>query len=214
MSLNNNKNISVQRGFTLVELSLVLVIIGIIIAAVSVTSNVQRSAEYTSVFTRFVSSWAGAYQTYFDYTGRVLNDIVPATGQVNQGGTKVCGSNLRTAMTSAGIELPNGRGRGYEDLAVYLASDGSPQELTICFQYISDWRTSLGLQPANVMEITGLTSEFAKKIDALLDVNSDAAWGDFRRLEDYNSTIQVSWPDAKNSSGVIQTVSAYYKMPY
>lgn len=218
------KVLSGQKGFTLVELSLVLVIIGIIIAAVTITSQVQRSAEYTSVFTRFVSSWASAYQTYFDYTGRVLEDTVPATGQVNgsatTSGTKVCGrgtgvtTTLLTAITAAGIELPAGRGRGYEDLAIYLASDGSPQQLSICFRYLTNWPTSLGTQPANVMEISGLTAEFAKKIDAMLDVNSDAAWGVFRNSANYTSTTSVSWPDATNSSGVINIVTAYYRMPY
>jgi len=204
-----------QRGFSLVELSVVLVVIGLIISAVTITSSIQRTAEYNSLFTRFVSGWSDAYQTYFDYTGTVPGDSVPASGKVNQGTSELCGNTLRTTIANIGIELPQGRGRGYENLATYIGSDGSTQQLTVCFSYVSDWTTSAGTKPSNVMKISGVTAELASKLDALVDINSDAAWGDLRSADHYTDTGHVSWPVAVNpSTEKLNKVTVYYRMPY
>lgn len=63
-----------QQGFTLVEMSIVLVIIGLILGAVSIGKDLQRDAEYSKIKQKFVDQWAQAYNTYYQRTGVVLGD--------------------------------------------------------------------------------------------------------------------------------------------
>jgi prepilin-type N-terminal cleavage/methylation domain-containing protein len=63
-----------QRGFTLVEMSIVLVIIGLILGAVSIGKDLQRNAEYAKIKQKFVDQWVQAYNTYYERTGVVIGD--------------------------------------------------------------------------------------------------------------------------------------------
>jgi prepilin-type N-terminal cleavage/methylation domain-containing protein len=62
-----------QQGFTLIEMAIVLVVIGLIIAAVGVGKDTMRNAEYTKVYNKFVEPWKQAAYNAFDRTGTVMN---------------------------------------------------------------------------------------------------------------------------------------------
>lgn len=66
-----------QGGFTLVEMAIVLVIIGLILGAITIGKDVQRNAEYTKVKQKFVDQWVLAYNAHTQRTG-----VVPADNQV------------------------------------------------------------------------------------------------------------------------------------
>ena len=66
--------LSNQAGFTLVEMAIVLVIIGLILGAVSIGKDLQRDAEYAKVKQKFVDQWASAYNAYYMRAGVVLGD--------------------------------------------------------------------------------------------------------------------------------------------
>lgn len=53
-----------QAGFTLVEMAVVLVVIGLILSAVMIGRDVQRNAEYMRVRQAFINQWAEAYNAY------------------------------------------------------------------------------------------------------------------------------------------------------
>ena len=63
-----------QGGFTLVEMAVVLVIIGVIIGAVMIGRDVQRNAEYTRIKQKFVDQWVVAYNTYNQRLGAPVGD--------------------------------------------------------------------------------------------------------------------------------------------
>ena len=69
------KKLRKSGGFTLVEMAVVLVIIGLILAAVSIGKDVQRNAEYAKIKQKFIDQWAVAYNTYVQRTGFPIADM-------------------------------------------------------------------------------------------------------------------------------------------
>jgi len=70
----NKMNKNKQSGFTLVEMSVVLVVIGLILGAVSIGKDVQRNAEYTKLKQKFIDQWATGYNEVYARSGTVLGD--------------------------------------------------------------------------------------------------------------------------------------------
>ncbi|WP_461210035.1 prepilin-type N-terminal cleavage/methylation domain-containing protein [Desulfocurvus sp. DL9XJH121] len=70
----------VVSGFTLVEMAIVLVIIGIILAGVMKGRDIVRGAQVKQFSQQFAQKWGTVAQTYYDKTGQILND-----GEVNGG---------------------------------------------------------------------------------------------------------------------------------
>lgn len=91
-----------QRGFTLVEMTIVLVIIGLILGAVTIGKDVQRNAEYTKVKQKFFDQWVLAYNAYTQRTGVVPGDSQTAPRLM------VNGANYAGVGTGAALVLSGG----------------------------------------------------------------------------------------------------------
>ncbi len=191
-----------QRGFTLVEMAVVLAVIGLVLGAVMIGKDVQRNAEYTKIKQKFVDQWAVAYNAYYQRTGVPVGDSqvrpqlmvngqgwLADTNNTASGGDmtnasspgEVCADtqavNLRELMLRAGVEMPPGRAEGFEDRYVYLDSNGNPQEIKVCFRWNPPGTDS---GAGNVMVISGLTPDLARFLDQSVDGQADAQEGVFR----------------------------------
>jgi prepilin-type N-terminal cleavage/methylation domain-containing protein len=83
-----------QSGFTLIELTLVLAIIGLIIGAIAIGKDVQRNAEYTKVSNKYLDQWKMAYDQYYQRTGTVVGDCQQAPSyMVNGAETSIGNTN-------------------------------------------------------------------------------------------------------------------------
>ena len=94
-----------QKGFTLVELAVVLAVIGLIIGAVAIGKDVQRNAEYTKVKNKFIDQWEQAYNQYYQRAGVVLGDDQTAPqNMVN--GEQLVTAKLRSGRDMTGVTPP------------------------------------------------------------------------------------------------------------
>ncbi len=220
-----------QAGFTILEMSVVLVVIALIIGAVSVGRDLYRSAVAERIGSEFVQGWMVAYDRYVAQVGAVPGDsLVDPSGRVrNAVNTELCDADLRDAMLTRGISLPQGRAEGMETRYVYQDSNGQPQELEICFINIANWAepssgTTYALRSRNVMRMSGLTSELAHKLDSRFDGRIDARFGRLRELGSQSYTGGPGSPPdegpwSRNERQIneapdawIPTVTAYLKM--
>ena len=133
-----------QGGFTLVEMAIVLVIIGLILGAITIGKDVQRNAEYTKVKQKFVDQWVLAYNAHTQRTGVVPGDsqvaprlMVNGASYVVAAGVPVSGGNM-TAVTAATVPsichgaigtgmaraTQNGTGTGAFDLRTLMQQAG------------------------------------------------------------------------------------------
>ena len=109
-------------------------------------------------------------------------------------------NDLRAYMTRAGIRMPPGRAEGQEDVYVYTDTNGSPQEVQVCFQWN---RPTMPEGAGNVMVISGLTPDLARMLDQMIDGKPDAREGRFRLRGIDNATNNapgIQWA-ANNSFG-------------
>lgn len=228
-------SISAEKGFTLLEMAMVLIAIALIIGATTIGTNLQRNAAYQKIATVFVRGWQLSYLEYFNKVGVVPGDTPAApTGKVNAANnTLLCGSNgatgLRDVMYAAGVKMPIGRAEGFEDHYAYLDSNGNPMETYVCFENVP-WSVpgatagTYVVQQKNVMVIYRLTPDLARMLDSMIDGVTDARFGDFREMANaaLTTTPSADWSidNRYNFAGAnvnldesqVGVVTAYYLM--
>jgi prepilin-type N-terminal cleavage/methylation domain-containing protein len=168
-----------NKGFTLIEMAIVLIIIGIIIGAVVKGKDIIRGAEQKKIYTKFFSEWRIAYLNFYDRTGKILGDTSGSDGQADatsctnllNGGTGYYG------IVTVGLEVPTTNGT---DACTYNYTDsgGNIRNLTITFAYEG---TGGAVGTYNYMQILTIPSEMAIAIDRIIDGETDGTAGDFLR---------------------------------
>ncbi len=195
-NLKTKKIISNDKGFTLIEMAVVLIIIGLIIGAVVKGKDIVTSAQQKKIYTKFVQSWQIAFNSYYDRTGWILGDDASGdnTGARNGfcDGSPTC-ANVVAQLRAVGLEPPIQGASGSECVRNYNDSQDRSYALTINFRYDAD----IG----NYIEISdttnGMPSELGMAWDNIVDGERGGDKGDFQYHAD-GTTITASsaapWP--------------------
>ncbi|MBS7456790.1 type II secretion system protein [Coralloluteibacterium stylophorae] len=101
-----------QGGFTLVEMAVVLVIIGVILGAVMIGRDVQRNAEYTRIKQKFMDQWVVAYNTYNQRLGAPVGDDQSAPRLMVNGANYDGDGNVLSGGDMSGASAPSAICRG------------------------------------------------------------------------------------------------------
>jgi len=200
-----------NKGFTLIEMAIVLIIIGIIIGAIVKGKDIVKSAEQKKLYTKFVNAWSLTFNNYYDRTGWILSDTDdPANAGARDGNcTPATVANLNLQLTAVGLELPpvgatNTTDRSYKD------SNGVLHTLVLVFDYDSD--------VGNFIRITGtggIPNDLGMALDRMVDGTMDGTIGDLLYTDNYNAIAPatiIQWPLA--TAGLVATSAIIFKMQF
>jgi prepilin-type N-terminal cleavage/methylation domain-containing protein len=216
-----------QRGFTLLEIALVMVVIGVLYAAVTSGAEILRSAKGQRLLHDFVFAWTEAFLRHVKEVGVVPGDNVSSPQYIiltPSGGRLLCNQpgnpELSNTFLGNSVSIPAGDVPGEEAARVYQDSRGSPHVLTACMR-TTGWSVpgfSVGTFQTvdrHVLVLRGLTTELAAQFDSAIDGRADARYGRFRSaaLAASGSPTGSNWPaGTAGAEGWATEVEAYLDM--
>jgi prepilin-type N-terminal cleavage/methylation domain-containing protein len=184
-----------NEGFTLVEMALVLIIIGIIIGAIVKGNDLVRSAEQKRIYSKFLSDWRLGYMNFYDRTGKILGDTyngTAATPGVGQDGRadSSAGAGTTPVLITGQNALVDSTVTAYLGLADVGLRPPTTNILNTAYQYryVDSQGTSHTLDIAfawdatsnfNYLRVTGIPGELGMAIDTMIDGEADGTLGDF-----------------------------------
>ncbi len=181
-----------ERGFTLIEMAIVLVIIGLILGTVIKGKDVINSAKQKKFYTNYLKQWELAIASYYDRTGNLLGDgskdglfdYVDASSEFTtvNNALKEVGLNQVTSNTDKNYQ--------YRYTGAYSGSRVMPLQLTV--------RSIDGVN-RNILYLYNMPTDLAIAIDTMVDGEADAAAGNWRI---YSSDGLTAWPDASETATV------------
>jgi len=210
-----------NKGFTLIEMAIVLIIIGIIIGAVIKGKDLIRSAEQKKIYTKYLNAWRTGYANFYDRTGKRLGDFYNASTSSEGQDGKADTDNIHDGKISSTereyLKTGDPLGtdfRGLDDVGltapstntdncweyVYTDKEGGGHSLYVGFKY--DQKNKY-----NYMWVEGLPNELGLALDTIIDNQADGTSGDFLCFNSAD-TVNSDWGDPSVE------VSARWKMDF
>jgi len=199
---------NMKKGFTLIELSIVLIIIGLIIGGVMKGKDLINSADQKKVYNTWVKEWVTAANEYEDRTAHVLGDATVNGGSADSEDSFMDFVNLASntdvqdRLTAVGLDYPTsniaaGNGGSYTVKGKYGKS-------TVTAVLAADKLNGMA-QPENLLYLGAVPTDVAIAWDMMTDGRTDAAHGRFQMVGADDTTV---WPDASTT----HTVNVYMEL--
>ena len=186
-----------RKGFSLIEIGIVMVVIGLIIAAVMKGKDVIKSAEMKQNNQAYFNKWVNVADGYYDKTQLFLD--VNVTDSTDTGAVPAANlQNAVAAVNAAGLNHPNPK--------VQLSGEATEnEEVTVWFQKNATI-TSLTLN-RNITCFNNVPGDIAISYDRLVDGVADGEKG-VSRIVGVTTTAGTIAPVAALTGININTVSA------
>jgi prepilin-type N-terminal cleavage/methylation domain-containing protein len=184
-----------EKGFTLIEMAIVLVIIGIIIGAVVKGKDVMKNAEQKRLYTTYVREWQVAYNNYYDRTGRILGDDITSAnttrdGRCGNGGVMATAAVLNNQLTYVGLNPPAVGPTNVTNVRTYTDAWGRQYTLTLQLNNNATFGNFIQITSA-----TGIPFDLGLAWDRIVDGTSVGNTGDLLYIPNTGSpTVAAAWP--------------------
>jgi len=207
------------RGFTLVELAIVLVIIGIILGAILKGNELINNAKVKRL-QNDLRGLEAAIWTFYDRTGRMPGDcdgdgIIEYGIGVDETGTWIELSSIPDptsdycANNTTNETNPN---RAFSDLRVQRVLSYSQPNKSLAKHVFNDFFVIgsyfNGTKNYNAIVIYGIPTWAAKMIDVSIDGSTDGTAGRVRRFDE-----QLNWPEDSNNDQVVSLAYFFDAIP-
>lgn len=196
-----------SKGFTLIVMAIVLIIIGIIIGAVVKGKDLASSAEQKRLYSKFLNSWEVAYNAYYDRTGRILGDTATNDNSGTRDGhcSNPSDANLNGQLTMVGLEPPSAGPTGSIISRTYADSQGRPNTITVTFRYDA--------AQGNFIRMDVAPNEVGMAWDRIIDGEMDGTTGDFLYIPNTTAMgTENDWPSAVDAP--VPTSCAILKLSF
>ena len=184
-----------MAGFTLIEMAIVLIIIGIIIGAVVKGKDLVRSAEQKRLYTTWLREWQLAYNNYYDRTGRILGDTNTAQNTGTRDGhcSNPSEANLQSQLEAVGLKAPAKGPSGHIAQRTYTDSSGHMYTMYINFYYTA--------QTGNYIAVRNIPYDLGMAWDRIIDGEMNGASGSFLYGSTWtNPGSGAVWPPATSTT--------------
>ena len=197
-----------RSGFTLIELSIVLIIIGLIIGGVMKGRDLINSAEQKKIYNTWVKQWQLTVNAYEDRTGAILGDSTAnggtaATQDGHCDGVRLdTTTTVQTQLAAVGLDVPSSnipstKGGKYTIKGKYIIKDA--------YAYLYYLKSDTDGVSKNSLYIKDMPTDVAIAFDKMTDGEINPSKGAFRRYAD-NTTgtdgTSNTWPDASTTKTV------------
>lgn len=204
-----------RKGFTLVELSIVLIIIGLIIGGVLKGTDLINSAKQKKFYNTFVKGWQVAINQYQDRTGQILADGTANGGtgatangtydNISLSASAASPTGVQARLRAVGLDVPVTNTGG----SALVAPDGGTYSVEgkRSTSLVTGWLDSLAVNGTarNVFYMTAVPTDVALAIDTMVDGAADAGLGSCRQWNvgaTAATPTTLAWPSAETTATV------------
>jgi len=200
-ALKQVKRLKSRKGFSLIELSIVLIIIGLLLAAVMKGRDLIKSAEIKKFYNNFIKQWELIYTSYYDRTGKILGGPLV----VKDGNNKYfeyndfVGADIAKGTTSDIVLRDPRRFKVLNPSQVDTANNG----------FIANQIIGAGIEVPEIVRgypnIYDLSASELGKVTVIITFGSDPATEDNLDIAQYGTSVASNRSNANNDGNVVNS---------
>ena len=196
-----------RSGFTLIELSIVLIIIGLIIGGVMKGKDLIASAEQKKIYNTWINQWIVTANEYQDRTGNILGDG-GSGAPVDNGGSASTNDgrfdnirldnsvSVQNRLKAIGLDVPVSNIAGTNGGSYSIKGKYSTSNAIAYLYYL---HSNIDNSNSNKLYIINMPTDVAIAFDKMADGSIDPEHGTFRIYPDDSAT---KWPNASTTPTV------------
>lgn len=198
-----------RKGFTLVELSIVLIIIGLIIGGVLKGTDLINSAKTKKAYTTWIKGWQVAGNSYQDQTGQILADGTANGGAGAPNGTfdNINLSNtlaVQNQLTAVGLTVPVTNTGGSATVSPAGGSYSLEGKDRAGLSVMTLASRNFSGANRNVLEFNNVPNDIAMAIDTMVDGVADAGLGNCRSSTASAAGVTTLWPASTAAVSIVR----------